>query len=175
LLKPGSSEIFMYEIKAPENASLGIYDAQLKISSKEIKAIKDFKINVTENALKSRIAELLDYYSKSLNSLYESAAAKENATDAIAFLEKAKEELNQARNLFDLGLYKESEEKIQEAKVNIINAALLLEKKSYRPAKSNIDLKPFIFAAVGLAALSFAFIVARLLLKRRKRYYGFFE
>ena len=112
VLEEGSSVIFTTKFKTTTNIQPGTYYVNLYVSSDEVSRSGTIRVNVKILELKEEAAELIAYYSNVLDNLKDDIDKAEsegkNVTEARRLWNEAKDELDIAKNLFDLGMYSSS-------------------------------------------------------------------
>jgi len=132
VLEVSSSVLFTTKLKVPAELKPGIYDIDWFVYSNEINKTGTILGNVRILEGREKAKELLEYYIDLINRLEKEIEDAEqeckNTTLARGYLEEAKLEMETAKELFKLGLYPETIERLGLVREWIVKSAIELAK-----------------------------------------------
>lgn len=166
-LVTGESSVFLMTLKTPLSAG-GAYRMNLTASAKETSTGKEILVNITRiEEVKQRIQKLTSIYAAAVKKVLGEIESKTHegydTSVSQALGKRSSEALAVANTLYDAGLYEDSEAKLREVKLLLIDALeeLASSKKSEeRPALSVPQLPPGALPAVAFVATLGAIIYA---------------
>ena len=177
-LKVGEEALYVAVLEISPEAELGEHRIIVHAVADEITANKSIIVNVSFNSLKEKAEQMIEYYTKILLKLEEevngSASAGYDVSKARYWLDKGFRDLKAAKKLYELWMYEEAINKLDDVNEDIRNAVDELSKAKAAPKLPEEIILPAwlpkILVYVVLLLVSAVVMIMIALVKRRKRY-----
>lgn len=155
-LATGESAVFLLTLKTPLSAG-GAYRVNVKASSKEAAAEKGIIVNITRiEDVKLRIEKLISMYDDAAKKVLGEIGyrTKEGYDTSVsqALGKRASEALSVAKTLYDAGLYEDSETKLRETRLLLVDALEELASSKKQGGKQSLPIPEIPSAVLPAAA-----------------------
>ena len=169
-LATGKSAVFLLTLKTPLSAG-GAYRVNLTATAKEAKAEKELLVNITRiEDIKQRVEKLISIYDGAVKKVLDEIdkKSKEGYGTSVshALGKRASEALSVSKALHDAGLYEDSEAKLREVRLLLIDA--LEELASSRKDEEKPSFAIPKVPSIALPAIAFAATLGAIIYAGRK-------
>ncbi len=172
------SALFVLLLEISQEADTGNHTLYIDAISDEANASAQITLQVSINTLKEKAKNMIEYYEAVLEKLEDeinqTAEEGKNVSDARFWLEKCWKDLNTAKKLYDIWMYKEAINKLGDVNEDIRRAVEeLMRARAVTPPPQKIELPawlPKLLAYIILVLVSAVALIIIALMHRRKKY-----
>ncbi|MEM5878246.1 MAG: hypothetical protein QXF12_05200 [Candidatus Aenigmatarchaeota archaeon] len=171
VLKPGESTIFIGMIKAPLWLPEGNYKVNIDVVSSNTKFNDTLNVRVDALTLKEKAKELISYYSNLIDQLENEInliEKEKNVTIARGYLNEAKKALEDAKDYYKLGWFKDSIDQMNVVKDKIEKTIIAISKAEKYPKIIEVPSISYNYLIVFLLAAFISLILFIIYRKRKK-------
>ena len=174
ILAPGEETSFVVMIRIPLKTKEGLYNISFNVSSAEISKAFEISVNIANLTQKELVEKLIEKYSRTLLKLKEEIDILKEEGKNTSYVERLLDEVNLelkgAKELFDLGMYEESLEKIENVKKLIGEIAIEISRLKMIKIPKKVVVPAYIPYLLILIIVILGVVAACLMWKLRKRY-----